>query len=90
MKREQEVGGLWCRQVLGYLSDYVDEELDERVRHQVETHLEGCDLCERFGGEYAAVVRGVRASLAPAPPLAEPLEKRLRERLRTERGESPS
>lgn len=65
---EREVAGLRCGEVLAGLEDYLDGALAADVRARVEAHLRGCDVCVRFGGRYAGVVRGLRASLgAPAP-----------------------
>ena len=56
------VAGLYCREVLELLSAYLDGELDEARRRQVESHVAGCDWCERFGASFAAVVRALRAA----------------------------
>ncbi len=82
MQGERYVGGLWCREVLENLCDYVDDELDDELRRTMESHLRGCDVCERFGGEYAATVGQLRTALSSSPPLAEELQERLRQRLR--------
>lgn len=78
---DRRVGGVTCREVLADLSAFVDGELAEDRVAVVRAHLAGCDNCERFGGEFAAVVRGLRALLAQAPPLAPAVAARLRERL---------
>lgn len=85
MKGEREVAGLRCSEVLAGLSDYLDGDLEPAARAQVEEHLAGCDMCERFGGEMASTVAAVRKKLAtPAPPA---VLDRLHERLRREREE---
>lgn len=63
---EREVGGLSCGEVLVVLGDYVDAELDAETRAQVDEHLRGCTVCERFGGRYADTVHGVRERLGAA------------------------
>lgn len=60
MKDELDVGGLRCSEVLGRLSDYLDDELDPALRGQVDAHLRGCDRCLRFGGAIGAMVRSLR------------------------------
>ena len=82
MKGEREVGGLWCSEVLELLVEYVDGGLDESQRHQVEDHLAACDVCERFGDEYATLVRRIRGKAAP--PVSGEIEHRLRDRLARE------
>jgi anti-sigma factor RsiW len=81
MPDEKVVGGLSCSQVLERLSDYVDGELSADARAQVEAHLRGCDRCERFGGEFRATVRGLRAHLAGAPTVPARVRESLRRAL---------
>ena len=90
MQGERYVGGLWCREVLENLCDYVDGELTEGVRVSVQAHLQGCDVCERFGGEYSATVAQLRSALGSPPPLAEGLQQRLRQRLDAQRDDLDS
>jgi len=52
MAHDRTVAGMRCSQVLEGLSDYVDGDLPEELRTQVEAHLAGCDWCERFGGTF--------------------------------------
>jgi len=64
MHDEKVVAGLSCGQVLDVLSDYLDDDLSPDTRRQVEEHLKGCEGCARFGGEFGATVRALRAHLA--------------------------
>ncbi|MFQ6047680.1 MAG: anti-sigma factor family protein [Gemmatimonadales bacterium] len=81
---DRMVAGIRCREVLAELSDYTDGLLsDERVA-QIHEHLRRCDWCERFGGEFAAVVKSFHEALAQADPVSPEVERRLRERLRRE------
>lgn len=64
MKNEREVAGIRCGRVLEALPDYLEGELPPRRREAVEAHLAGCDVCERFGGEYASTVAALRRALA--------------------------
>ena len=63
MKGERNVGGLTCGQVLERLSEYLDGDVNGALRLQIEEHLRGCEGCARFGGEFAATVRALRAHL---------------------------
>jgi anti-sigma factor RsiW len=63
------VAGLRCRDVLNLLADFVDGELGSASLARVKAHLSGCDTCEKFGGEYGALVADLRAGLrAPSDP----------------------
>ena len=84
MRGERVVAGIRCGEVLQDLSELLDERLPpERVR-QIEEHLKGCDVCERFGERFSTVVRALREGLSSAPELDEPVARRLKERLRRE------
>jgi anti-sigma factor RsiW len=61
---EKTVAGLSCSQVLEVLSDYLDGDLADGPRRQVEEHLRGCEGCARFGGEFRTTVRALRTHLA--------------------------
>jgi hypothetical protein len=34
-----------CKHVWAYISDYIDNSVDAEVRHQIERHLEHCEIC---------------------------------------------
>ena len=58
------------------LSEFLDGRLsDERVA-QLKAHVDGCDVCERFGADFATAVKLLRAHGKPAP-----LEDGVRDRL---------
>ena len=82
------VAGIRCRDVLAGLNAYVDGELPAADVERVEGHLRGCDRCERFGGEFSAIIRALRESLAGAAALDASVEGRLLSRLDREFGES--
>lgn len=67
---DRSVAGIRCTEVLDDLSDYIDGELHADRVARIEAHLAGCDWCERFGGDFAAVVATLRRQLGtpPAPP----------------------
>jgi anti-sigma factor RsiW len=75
---EKVVAGLSCSEVLAVLSDYVDGDLAPAPRAQVEAHLRGCAACARFGGEFSATVRALRAGLLGATPLPADARERIR------------
>ena len=83
---DRVVAGLSCRAVLADLSAYVDGELPPGRVAQLEDHLRGCDWCERFGGEFADMVRAFRRSLHEATPVDASVVARLRARLDRESG----
>ena len=56
MPSERVVAGLSCSEVLARLSDYVDGDVSAAEKRQIDAHLQGCDHCERFGGEFAGMV----------------------------------
>lgn len=64
MSAPKNVGGLDCFEVLAQLSDYLDGELSNGDKAKIEAHLAGCAECTRFGGEFGAVVKALRARLA--------------------------
>lgn len=86
MKGERLVGGVRCGEVLADLSDYLDGTLSAARRGELESHLRGCDVCERFGGEFGADIAALRARLGAPEPLDAHLKARLRDRLRRDLG----
>ncbi len=83
---DRMVAGIRCREILAELSDYVDGQLSEARVKQIQAHLIECDWCERFGGEFAAVVGHFRRVLMEADPVSAEVGARLRERLVLELG----
>lgn len=77
MKGERLVAGLRCSEVIARLSDYVDGELSAEDLARVRAHVAECDVCERFGGKFASVVRALKSVAAPEldPAIAERLAK---------------
>jgi len=82
MARNRVVGELSCFEVLARLSDYLDGELDEAARRQVEVHLQGCEECTRFGGEFGEVVAALRQRLGGEADVPEAVARRLEDALR--------
>jgi anti-sigma factor RsiW len=81
MESEREVAGLWCSQVLAYLSEFHDNELPPGTQAQIEAHLAGCDWCEKFGTQFSTMMSEVVKQFAVPEPLSESLQTRLREAL---------
>ena len=82
MKGERLVGGLRCSEVLALLPDYVAGSIAVPDLARLQAHVGGCPLCVRFGGQYAAAVQQLRASLAaPASEGEQDALRRLRQRL---------
>lgn len=79
---DQVVAGLSCRQVLGYLGDFMDGDLPEGVLDDVRAHLAGCQACDRFGGRIATLVGSLRGALGAPEDVPAAVRGRLRERLR--------
>lgn len=73
-QHDRSLSGLWCHQVLEQLSRYLDHELAAGDRALFERHVLECDVCSRFGGEFAAAVDALRVSLQSEDRL--PSEKR--------------
>ena len=70
-----------CLETVRRLDDYLDRQLSEIERHEVERHLETCDRClQRFRFE-AAVIDDLRMKLRRVT-VPSTLESRLREILR--------
>lgn len=62
---ERVVAGLACGAVLDLLPDLLDGRLSPADAAAAQAHVHGCDVCARFGGEYAALVARARALPAP-------------------------
>lgn len=83
MATERRVAGLLCSEVLAELSEYLEGELPAARVAQIETHLAGCDWCERFGREFAGTVAELRSRLKDPEPVPAELEAKLAARLRS-------
>ena len=74
------IAGLRCRDLLSQLADYVDGELSAEQIGRVDGHLRGCVHCEKFGGEYAALV-GVLKTRLDEPTVNPDVRARLANRM---------
>ncbi len=82
---DRVVAGLSCRQVLGYLGDFVDGDLAPDVLTDVKAHLAGCQTCDRFGGRVATLVGALRGAVE-TPEVPAGFHERLQGRLREASG----
>ena len=62
--------GLTCHEFADFLSDYVEDELEHRVRERFESHLEECPDCVAYLETFRETLRLGRESFAgqEAPP----------------------
>lgn len=74
------IGDLRCRDLLPILADFVDGELSVTEVGRVNTHLNGCTACRKFGSEYGAVVGLLRGGL-PVSSLPPGVNVRLKQRM---------
>ncbi len=74
------IGGLRCRDLMSLLGDYVDGELSAKGVGRVDAHLRGCVYCEKFGGEYGALVGELKSRL-DAPTVTSDVRARLANRM---------
>lgn len=74
MPEDQKVAGIRCMEVLAVLDDYVDGQVSNELKAQIEAHLQGCAWCTEFGGRYAHTVMQLRSKLAAKPtPSLDPM-----------------
>ena len=85
MASEREVAGVRCSEVLAELSEYLDGELPGPRRDQLQAHLQGCEACERFGGQFAQAIRQLRLEPRDGSAGTRAVFERLRARLRAQR-----
>jgi predicted anti-sigma-YlaC factor YlaD len=64
-----------CREMAGYLSDYLDGELRESLRRVIEAHGGECPPCRAFVRTLARAVEALRAQPRASLPAA--LRRRL-------------
>ena len=61
-----------CSELLDFLSDYVDGELDPRLCEQIEQHMDGCTtakrLSERSKARSLSIIHCRNINSPPAPP----------------------
>ena len=66
-----------CRAMFAQLSEYLDEQLDDKLCSRLEKHMDGCEPCKAFLSTLKQTISGLRNS---ASQTADPaLARRLRE-----------
>ncbi len=50
-----------CRQLIDFIADYVDGDLDDRLGHVFESHLAHCRSCRAYLESYRKTLRFTRA-----------------------------
>jgi anti-sigma factor RsiW len=87
MKGERQVSGLFCHEVLSLLTEYLEGLLPMKQREQLEEHVKGCNVCERFGGAFAGAIKQLKETLSIPEPLPAEVEQRLLLHLNEQIGE---
>ncbi|MBF8193839.1 zf-HC2 domain-containing protein [Nonomuraea sp. K274] len=64
-----------CGELVGLITAYLDDVLDQHERAGIEAHLSGCEACERYVEQFRATI----AALGDPPP--EKLPPDVRDRL---------
>lgn len=64
-----------CREVIGFLMDYVDGLLPVKVRGEFEKHLSVCDSCVAYLRTYELSIRMEKAAAIEEVPVPEDLVK---------------
>lgn len=77
---DREIAGLRCRDLLERLTDYVDGEIEDVEMEQIAAHLRGCAECDKFGGEFSALVHALQTRTA-TPRVTPRVRARLEERM---------
>lgn len=57
-----------CRDVNGFLADYVDGNLDEKTRSRFERHMRRCPPCARFFDQYQGTIEMAREAVPVEVP----------------------
>lgn len=81
MAEQRRIAGLWCGEVLERLGAYVDGELSNEERAQVDAHLAECTWCESFGARYAETIGALARELSRPDPLPDDRKERLHSRI---------
>lgn len=69
-----------CRDMVEYLSDYIDGELDGSLQDLIDRHRGDCPPCEAFIRTLTRTVEAVRSQ--PSEPLSEELKRALSRAIR--------
>lgn len=74
-----------CQELVGYLSDYIDRNLDEALAREAAEHLASCDKCHVVLDTTRATISLYRQAMRA--PIAPERRRRLLERVRTAAGD---
>ena len=77
---DRVVAGLRCRDLLSRLPDFVGGNLNATEMEGLLRHLSGCVHCEKFGGEYGALVESLKSHATP-PIVKADVRARLTQRM---------
>ncbi len=61
---------LTCKDVNAFIIDYLEDDLDNRLRHRFEKHLEQCAVCNTYFDQYRQTIALAKEAgeAAPKPP----------------------
>jgi hypothetical protein len=57
------IAGLHCSDILKNLSSYMDKELDPHTVDKIQQHLDECNWCTQFGGQFIATLSAMKITL---------------------------
>lgn len=81
---------LTCREVIEFLADYLDGELNEATRREFERHLRVCASCVAYLDSYKQAARLGRLAMQPTDSSATgQVPEALLAAIRTARGRGP-
>jgi anti-sigma factor RsiW len=66
-----ETDSLTCRELIGFLADYLDGELPEPTRRVFEDHLEDCPPCRDYLASYRTTIALAAEACGPDDRVAE-------------------
>jgi RNA polymerase sigma-70 factor, ECF subfamily len=71
--------GRHCREMFAELSNYLDDQLDDSLCHELEKHMKGCQPCEAFLSSLEASIQQCRTAPkeTPDPHVAAKLRREL-------------
>ena len=70
-----------CRELIGFIADYLDGELAAPMRHEFERHLKVCPSCVAYLEGYRRTIQLGKMALAPTDdpaPVPEELVRAIR------------
>ena len=49
-----------CFEILQYLSDFCDNQIDDKTKNKIINHLQDCKNCEKFGREFSGLLAKIK------------------------------